>query len=126
MPKYVNKKILKKDIKDIQSKLLNLYLNKGYVLARVYIDVKSINENRILKFVILEGKVNMIYFDNQKYNTEGNKIEIINPFNLHDLEPQIKRLDEIFLVNIRPSNVEGEADIEITDRKFGQSLGSKQ
>ena len=51
------------DIQKIMKDLTNLYLDKGYVTARLYIPPQDIKKSRLLKFVVEEGILSDIYYN---------------------------------------------------------------
>ncbi|MDR0676404.1 MAG: hypothetical protein LBF97_05135 [Elusimicrobiota bacterium] len=67
---FKNKNLIKTDIENIQTRLQNLSLEKGYVTTRVYIDFSKIDEG-ILRYVYSEGILEKIVFaDGNKHSLE--------------------------------------------------------
>jgi hemolysin activation/secretion protein len=122
--KYTNQELSKTDIGNLQIKLQNLYMQKGYIVARVYLDFKELPQG-ILKIVVLEGIISKIYFANPKESSfplftafpflQGNVL------NIRDIEQGLEQMNRLQSNNatmkINPSEKEGETEIEIINKK---------
>lgn len=125
---YINKELSKIEISNLQIKLQNLYMNKGYTLARVYIDVNQLPEG-ILKFYIFEGVIEKICFENPKKNNYSIFMAFpfleSNPFNIRHIEQGLEQMNRLqsndAVMNIKPSSKEGETVVEIANNKSKRS-----
>ncbi|MCX5782115.1 MAG: ShlB/FhaC/HecB family hemolysin secretion/activation protein [Elusimicrobia bacterium] len=120
--KYSNRELSKIDIGNIQTKLQNLYMNKGYTAARVYIDINTLPQG-ILKFVVLEGVIEKIRFSDKQDPLpifmafpflEG------NVFNIRNIEQGLEQMNKIksndVVMNIVPGEKEGETIVELKNK----------
>ncbi|MCX5781287.1 MAG: POTRA domain-containing protein [Elusimicrobia bacterium] len=113
-------RLRKSDIRELQRKLQNLYLNHGYISARVYLDIKDPLPNT-LKFTILEGTIENIYFADPNQG----KMPIRTAFprlrnktlNIRDIEQGFEQMNRLQSNNatmqIKPGKTDGGAEIEI-------------
>ncbi|UNF52623.1 hypothetical protein MNL02_02830 [Bartonella krasnovii] len=60
---YVGRCIGLADIQFLIKQLAKVYLDKGYVTARFYIPDQDIKNSKMLKFVVVEGKLSDIYYN---------------------------------------------------------------
>jgi hemolysin activation/secretion protein len=117
---YKNKKLKKSDIVNIQTELQNLYLEKGYISSRIYLNVDSLNDG-ILKFTAEEGFVESIGFADPKQG----KLPIIMAFpflkgrilNIRDIEQGLEQINNLTsnnaAMNVKPAKEPGGSYVEI-------------
>lgn len=138
--KYEDKEIELKEITYIQHQIQKYYSDKGYFLAKVYIDLQKI-ENNILTFVVIEGYINDIIFKNaknKKYSKFANALSSFSfypfaknsPVNIKDIDQGLEQLSRLSSfsssLNIVSDNKDGYYDIEIINdikNRFNLSLG---
>jgi hemolysin activation/secretion protein len=121
---YQNKELSRTDITNIHVKLQNLYMKKGYTLARIYIDLNEL-QNGVLKFIVLEGVINRICFA----DTRESSIPLWtafpflehNVFNIRYIEQGLEQMNKLLsndvTMSIKPAEKEGESIVEILNNK---------
>jgi hemolysin activation/secretion protein len=121
---YTNKELSKIDISNLHVKLQNLYMKKGYIIARIYMDFKDL-PNGILKFIILEGVIDKICFQDPKESAVPLWMAFPflehNVFNIRDIEQGLEQMNKLLsndvTMNIKPAEKEGESIVEIMNKK---------
>jgi hemolysin activation/secretion protein len=121
---FENRSLTKTDIENIQIRLQNLYMEKGYVTARVYIDFSRIDDG-VLLFAVIRGRLDKIIFsDGKKHCME--KFTAF-PFtqkrilNIRDIEQGMEQMNRLASNNVTmdiiPGEKENETIIEIRNQK---------
>jgi hemolysin activation/secretion protein len=127
------------DLGNLQKEITNYYLKKGYVLARVYVDISKINEEKII-IIIEEGKLDKLEIkDNSKLNDifpirrslqrfsafpflQNNSNDVVN---LRDIEQGIEQINRLSSQNAKmsiiPSLESGYSDIIIENKISNQA-----
>lgn len=85
------------DIQQLMSELTALYIDKGYITARVYLPQQDLTTKKLLLLVV-EGQVQSVHEDNDQHTiflgtvlpgAEG------HPFNLRDLEQALDQINRL-------------------------------
>lgn len=137
---YKNLSIGIKEIKEIQHNLQKLFIDKGYVFTKVYINAELLKQN-ILAFIIDEGYIEKIQFkhsSNKEYYKLSNALHGFSffPFNknsslnIKDLDQGTEQLSRLSSsnakLNIIPTQKDGYYLIEVINditNRFNLSLG---
>ncbi len=128
------------EIADIQHKLQNLYIAKGFAAARIYIDGNTIPDN-ILTFVVSEGCIEDIVFkkNGKKYGSFANALQKFSfyPFaqgellNIKDLDQGLEQVNRLYtssaVMEIHPGTIDGYSIVEVNNQmenRFVITLGA--
>jgi hemolysin activation/secretion protein len=123
---YQNKCLSLADIEELRVKINNFYLEKGYILSRVYLTPNQNLKDGILEFQIKEGEIEEIRINGNEKLSDKIRLKTAFPydkqsFNLRDVEQgldQINRLQSSNAVmKILPGNEAGKSIIEITNQE---------
>lgn len=114
------------ELNNLTKELTKLYIDKGYVTAKVYFKAQKI-EKGILELIALEGKINNItpnkmYIENAFLAQEGDYL------NLRDLERAIESINRLpsnkATMKIVPAQKTGMSNIEIENKSTNRLNGS--
>lgn len=123
---YQNKCLSLADIENIRVQLNNFYIEKGYIMSRVYLAPNQDLKKEVLEFVIKEGEIEKITINgNEKLSDQ---IKIFNAFpydkesfNLRDIEQGLDQMNRLHsnsaTVKILPGTQAGKSIVEITNQK---------
>lgn len=123
------------DIEKLRNRINNFYIQKGYIMSRVYLVPSQNLKDGILEFQVKEGEVEDIRINDNKNLSDRTRILTAFPydresFNLRDVEQgldQINRLQSSnAIMKILPGNEAGKSIIEITNlqqRTFNAKIG---
>lgn len=126
LKEYTNKKLGIKDIQELAKKLTNIYIQQGYIGARVLIPTNQNLKDGQLKFQVVLGKIESIKFNNDTefdkfktwwtFPTEKNSI-----LKLSDIEHGIAVMNRVpqnnATMNVYPGDTFGGSIVEITNKK---------
>lgn len=114
------------DIQKIMKDLTNLYLDKGYVTARLYIPPQDIKKSRLLKFVVEEGILSDIYYNGKPVSPYDGVIMSSMPrmkgkvMNMRDVEQGLDQMNRLASNNaksdILPGKEQGETILNVTNQ----------
>lgn len=104
------------DIQGVVKAITNIYLQKGYVTARVYIPEQDIKESHLFKLVVVEGKLSDIY-DNGKQTSPYNGV-MMSAFprlkgevlNMRDIEQGLDQMNRLSSNNAKSELLPGKDD----------------
>ena len=120
---YKNKDLSFNDMQTVAGIITEEYRKEGYLVARAYIPVQSMN-NGVLEIAIIEGRYGMLYIKNSSYVknslVQGILVEILKEgvITSHGLERSMLLLNDtpgaaITQVDLRPGKEVGTSDIDI-------------
>lgn len=113
---YEGKCIELKDIQEVLRDLTNLYLNKGYVAARVYVPEQDIKATKILKLVVHEGRLSDIYMNGKKVSSYDGETMTAFPnmkgriVNMRDVEQGLDQMNRLASNNAKSEMIPGADD----------------
>lgn len=123
---YKNKCLSLADIDELRVKISNFYIEKGYIMSRVYLTPNQNLKNGILEFTIKEGEIEEIRLNGNDKLSDRTRILTAFPydkesFNLRDVEQGLDQINRLGSSNatmkILPGNESGKSIIEITNQE---------
>jgi len=132
---YINQCLSLLDIEELRVKINNFYIEKGYIMSRVYLTPNQNIKDGILEFQILEGEIEEIKINNNQKLSDRTRILSAFPydkqsFNLRDIEQGLDQINRLQSSNatmrILPGSEAGKSIIEITNqqqRTFNANIG---
>jgi len=123
---YIGKCVGIADLQEIMKSLTNLYLDKGYVTARLYIPEQDVKQSKLLKLVVEEGTLSDIYYNGKPVNPYDGVIMSSmprmkgRPLNMRDVEQGLDQMNRLASNNaktdILPGKNEGETIVNVTNQ----------
>lgn len=123
---YIGKCIGIADLQNIIKALTNLYLDKGYVTARLYIPEQNVKQSRLLNLVVEEGILSDIYYNGRPVNPYDGVIMSSmprmrgRPMNMRDVEQGLDQINRLASNNaktdILPGKNEGDTIVNVSNQ----------
>ncbi len=123
---YVGRCIGLSDIQLLIKQLTKVYLDKGYVTARFYIPDQDIKNSKVLKFVVVEGKLSDIYYNGLPASSHNNVVWSAFPgleghiLNMRDIEQGLDQINRLFSGHAQsellPGREEGSTIVNINNQ----------
>ncbi|KEC55589.1 ShlB/FhaC/HecB family hemolysin secretion/activation protein [Bartonella koehlerae] len=123
---YVGRCIGLSDIQILIKQLTKLYLERGYVAARFYIPDQDIKNSKVLKFVVVEGKLSEIYYNGLPAFPDNNIVWSAFPglkgqiVNIRDIEQGLDQINRLVSAHAKsellPGKEEGSTILNINNQ----------
>ncbi|WP_175868301.1 ShlB/FhaC/HecB family hemolysin secretion/activation protein [Bartonella gabonensis] len=123
---YVGRCIGLADIQLLIKQLTKVYLDKGYVTARFYIPDQDIKKSKMLKFVVVEGKLSEIYYNGLPASLHNHVVWSAFPgleghiLNMRDIEQGLDQINRLFSGHAQsellPGREEGSTIVNISNQ----------
>ncbi|WP_273760747.1 ShlB/FhaC/HecB family hemolysin secretion/activation protein [Bartonella sp. ML70XJBT.G] len=113
---YVGRCIGLGDIQLLIKQLTKVYLDKGYVTARFYIPDQDIKNSKILKFVVVEGKLSDIYYNGFPASAYNHVVWSAFPglkghiLNMRDIEQGLDQINRLISGHAKSELLPGRED----------------
>ncbi|WP_026088241.1 ShlB/FhaC/HecB family hemolysin secretion/activation protein [Bartonella rattaustraliani] len=113
---YVGRCIDLSDIQLLIKQLTKVYLDKGYVTARFYVPDQDIKNSKVLKFVVVEGKLSDIYYNGLPASSHNNVVWSAFPglkghiLNMRDIEQGLDQINRLFSGHAQSELLPGRED----------------
>ncbi|WP_019220353.1 ShlB/FhaC/HecB family hemolysin secretion/activation protein [Bartonella senegalensis] len=113
---YVGKCLGLADIQLLVKQLTKVYLDKGYVTARFYIPDQDIKNSKILKFVVVEGKLSEIYYNGSPASPYNHVVWSAFPglkghiLNMRDIEQGLDQINRLVSAHAKSELLPGSED----------------
>ncbi|CAK01425.1 hemolysin activator protein precursor [Bartonella tribocorum CIP 105476] len=123
---YVGRCIGLVDIQLLIKQLTKVYLDQGYVTARFYIPDQDIKNSKVLKFVVVEGKLSDIYYNGLPASSHNYVVWSAFPgleghiLNMRDIEQGLDQINRLFSGHAQsellPGREEGSTIVNINNQ----------
>ncbi|PIT68081.1 ShlB/FhaC/HecB family hemolysin secretion/activation protein [Bartonella tribocorum] len=123
---YVGRCIGLVDIQLLIKQLTKVYLDQGYVTARFYIPDQDIKNSKMLKFVVVEGKLSDIYYNGLPASSHNYVVWSAFPgleghiLNMRDIEQGLDQINRLFSAHAQsellPGREEGSTIVNINNQ----------
>lgn len=123
---YVGRCIGLVDIQLLIKQLTKVYLDQGYVTARFYIPDQDIKSSKVLKFVVVEGKLSDIYYNGLPASSHNYVVWSAFPgleghiLNMRDIEQGLDQINRLFSGHAQsellPGREEGSTIVNINNQ----------
>ncbi|WP_244925590.1 ShlB/FhaC/HecB family hemolysin secretion/activation protein [Bartonella vinsonii] len=113
---YVGRCIGLVDIQLLIKQLTKVYLDQGYVTARFYIPDQDIKNSKMLKFVVVEGKLSDIYYNGLPTSRYNNVVWSAFPrlkghvLNMRDIEQGLDQINRLQSAHAKSELLPGRED----------------